>query len=61
MDRGAWWAAVHGVTKNRTRLSDFTFNGETDIENRLMDMRREEGRVRYMERVICKLKLPYVK
>ena len=61
MDRGAWWAAVHGVTKNRTRLSDFTFNGETDIENRLMDMMREEGRVRYMERVICKLKLPYVK
>ena len=25
MDRGAWWAAVHGVTRNRTRLSDFTF------------------------------------
>ena len=24
MDRGAWWAAVHGVTKSRTRLSDFT-------------------------------------
>ena len=22
MDRGAWWAAVHGVTKGRTRLSD---------------------------------------
>ena len=22
MDRGAWCAAVHGVTKNRTRLSD---------------------------------------
>ena len=22
MDRGAWWARVHGVTKNRTRLSD---------------------------------------
>ena len=22
---GAWWAAVHGVTKNWTRLSDFTF------------------------------------
>ena len=22
MDRGAWWAAVHGVTKSRTRLSD---------------------------------------
>ena len=25
MDRGAWWASVHGVTKSRTRLSDFTF------------------------------------
>ena len=25
MSRGAWQAAVHGVTKNRTRLSDFTF------------------------------------
>ena len=22
MDRGAWWAAVHGVTKSRARLSD---------------------------------------
>ena len=25
MDRGAWWAAVHEVTKSWTRLSDFTF------------------------------------
>ena len=25
MDGGAWWAAVHGVSKNWTRLSDFTF------------------------------------
>ena len=25
MDGGAWWPAVHGVTKSRTRLSDFTF------------------------------------
>ena len=25
MDRGAWWAAVHGVARSRTRLSDFTF------------------------------------
>ena len=22
MGRGAWWAAVHGVSKSRTRLSD---------------------------------------
>ena len=26
MDGGAWWATDHGVTKSRTRLSDFTFN-----------------------------------
>ena len=26
MDRGAWWAAVSGVTKSRRRLSDFTFS-----------------------------------
>ena len=25
MDGGAWWAAVHGVVKSRTPLSDFTF------------------------------------
>ena len=25
MDGGAWWAAVHGVAKSGTRLSDFTF------------------------------------
>ena len=24
MDRGAWWAAVHGVTKSWTQLSDWT-------------------------------------
>ena len=24
MDRGAWWATVHGVAKSWTRLSDFT-------------------------------------
>ena len=24
MDGGAWWATVHGVTKSRTRLSNFT-------------------------------------
>ena len=24
MDRGTWWATVHGVTKSQTRLSHFT-------------------------------------
>ena len=26
MDGGAWCAAVHGVVRSRTRLSDFTFS-----------------------------------
>ena len=25
VDGGAWWAAVHGVARSRTQLSDFTF------------------------------------
>ena len=25
MDRGAWWATVHGVAKSQTRLRDLTF------------------------------------
>ena len=29
MDRGAWWATVHGVAKSRTQLSDFTLNLNT--------------------------------
>ena len=24
MDRGAWWAAVHGIARSQTQLSDFT-------------------------------------
>ena len=34
---------------------------ETDIENRLMDMRRGKERVRCVERVTWKLTLPYAK
>ena len=26
MDRGAWWATVHGVAKSQTRRSDFTMD-----------------------------------
>ena len=25
MDAGAWWAAVHGIAKNQTQLSNVTF------------------------------------
>jgi len=30
MGGGAWWAAVPGVVKSRTRLSDFTFTSEVN-------------------------------
>ena len=36
-------------------------HGETDIENRLMDMGRGEDRVRGMERITWKLTLLHVK
>ena len=36
-------------------------NGETDIENRLMDMGSGEERVKFMERVTQEFTLPYVK
>ena len=32
MDRGAWQATVHGVTKSWTRLSDFTFTSLWHVE-----------------------------
>ena len=32
MDGGAWWAAVHGVAKSQTRLSDFTFTFHLEKE-----------------------------
>ena len=37
MDGGAWWAAVHGVAKNRTRLSDFTFTFYFDALEKVME------------------------
>ena len=35
MDRGAWWATVHGVTTSWTRLSDSTRTVNLDI--RILD------------------------
>ena len=30
MDGGAWWAAVHGIARSQTLLSDFTFTFHFD-------------------------------
>jgi len=32
MDREAWRAAIHGVAKSRTRLSDFTFTFKDNLK-----------------------------
>ena len=50
---------IYGIQKNGTE--EFIYNGETDIDNRLMDMGRGEEKVRCMEKVTWKLILPYVK
>ena len=33
MDREAWHAAVHGVAKSQTRLSDFTFTLLSSVQS----------------------------
>ena len=40
MDRGAWYATVCGVTKNRTRLSNFTFTfaGDVHLDHLIKDV-----------------------
>ena len=35
MDRGAWWAAVHGVTKSQTWLSNFTLTFHHALEKEM--------------------------
>ena len=36
MDRGAWWATIHGVTKSLTRLTHYHFSllQETTVPHR---------------------------
>ena len=52
---------IYRIQKNGTEEPLQGNNGETDIENKLMDMGRGEERVRCMERVTWKLTSPYIK
>ena len=36
MDEGAWWAAVHGITKSQTGLSDVTFTFHSHALEKVM-------------------------
>ena len=51
---------IYGILKNATEAFIYRAAMEKQTENRLMDMRRGEERVRCMERVTWKLTLPYV-
>ena len=31
MDKGAWWAPVHGVAKSQTRLSNYTHTHKSSV------------------------------
>ena len=37
MDRGAWWATVHGVAKSQTRLNRLTVHGVAKSQIQLSD------------------------
>ena len=46
MDRGAWWATVHGVAKSWTRLSDFTHFDLTDGLGQIVSLWAEQRHLR---------------
>ena len=43
MDREAWRAAIHGVTKSRTRLSNFTHHAKSRLIGKDSDAGRDWG------------------
>ena len=53
-DGGAWWAAVSGVTQNRTRLKRFSSSSRSRGKEKVQDsdfigvsMRKVKGRAEY--------------
>ena len=41
MDRGAWWATVHGVAKSQTRLNNFTSLSLTCLLRTCMQVKKQ--------------------
>ena len=51
MDRGTWWATVHGVAKSQTQQSDLGFLGGSDCKEPPCN---SEYPVRSLENIIIK-------
>ena len=58
MDREAWHAAVHGVMKNRTQLSDWT---ELMLGKIVDKRRREWQRMRWLDNITDSMKMNLIK
>ena len=43
MDRGAWWATVHGVTKSQTQLSNKAASGGDGIPAKLFQILKDDA------------------
>ena len=53
MDREAWRAAIHGVAKSQTRLSEFHFHFHATYESNSVDnSRKAEATNKYTETII---------
>ena len=42
MDRGAWWATVHGVTESRTQLKELSSTASTEIVMRQNTIKNQD-------------------
>ena len=45
MDRGAWWATVHGVAKNWTRLKQLMVESEEELKSLLMNVKEDSEKI----------------
>ena len=52
MDRGDWWATVHGMAKSWTRLSAHTGRGDHLLERFLVAFQREESKGKLFKRFL---------
>ena len=49
MDRGAWWATVHGVSQSRTRLKHLSTHAHRDLSISTLESVKGLGRLNIPE------------